>query len=79
MSEPLNEEDSKIALVQEVLKTIFEGMQIVIEAIQVQEAILVYIENQPIYNYNFGWSRHSLVELSYLNDSIIPNDKALIL
>jgi hypothetical protein len=79
MSEPLNEEDSKIALVQEVLKTIFEGMQIVIEAIQVQEAILVYIENQPIYNYNFGWRRHNLVELSYLNDSIIPNDKALIL
>lgn len=79
MSVPLNEEDSAKVLVLEALRTIFDAMGFVIKATQVHEAMVFHIENQPTFNYNFGWSKYNLVELAYLNDSIIPKEKALTL
>lgn len=42
------------------------------------ESVIDFIGEQPRIDYlSFGWSESNLVELDYLNDSIIPNDKAL--
>jgi len=80
MSTPLNEEDSAKVLALKVIEDVFRAIAMVVEVTEVISAVCETLNRKPKPFLNLGGNQqHSLVELAYLNGSIIPNEKALML
>ena len=77
MSEPLNQKESEAKVELMILRVMDEIANSLKIVNNVTEARLVILDSIASWS-GFGWSESNLVELDYLNDSIIPNDKALI-